>query len=156
MLEKYGAPAEATPTRLIWFNNGPWKRTIILKEETPHNFPMPHMDVMEQVINYRVPPDKFDNLARYDGSVIVERTRGEMSARCDKEEANFLALNLAHDIISGRRGVVAAREFYAEQIQELMAGRKGPYVTGLIFDVPRGNVGFRDRALIGRQSANER
>lgn len=41
-IEKYGPPAEATPTRLIWFNNGPWKRTIVNKEEVDHDFPMPH------------------------------------------------------------------------------------------------------------------
>ncbi|MGH8284417.1 MAG: hypothetical protein ACRETT_01460 [Steroidobacteraceae bacterium] len=37
---------------------------------------MPHKDVLEQVIDYKVPPDKFDDLARYDGSVIAERTKG--------------------------------------------------------------------------------
>ncbi|MCA1625858.1 MAG: hypothetical protein LC778_19080 [Acidobacteria bacterium] len=25
---KYGPPNEAIPSRLIWYNNGPWKRTI--------------------------------------------------------------------------------------------------------------------------------
>ena len=28
ILGKYGLPNEATPSRLIWFNTGPWKRTI--------------------------------------------------------------------------------------------------------------------------------
>lgn len=42
--------------------------------------------MLEQVIDYRVSPDKFDELARYDGRVIVKRTRGTMSARCDKQE----------------------------------------------------------------------
>ena len=32
MLQKYGAPQEATPTMLIWRSNGPWKRTIVHKE----------------------------------------------------------------------------------------------------------------------------
>ncbi|MDQ3477432.1 MAG: hypothetical protein M3492_14190 [Actinomycetota bacterium] len=31
-------------------------------------------------------------LAEFDGSVIVERTAGEVSARCHDEQANFLAL----------------------------------------------------------------
>lgn len=25
---KYGPPNEATPSRLVWFDNGPWKRTL--------------------------------------------------------------------------------------------------------------------------------
>ncbi len=32
-------------------------------------------------------------VAEFDGSVIVERTAGEVSARCHDEQANFLALN---------------------------------------------------------------
>ncbi|MGQ0560790.1 MAG: hypothetical protein ACT443_02830 [Gemmatimonadota bacterium] len=64
------------------------------------------------------PWDKFDDLAAYDGSVIAERTKGVLSARCDKEGANFLALNLAHEIVTGRRTVEDARARYAEEIEE--------------------------------------
>jgi len=46
---------------------------------------MPHKDVLEQFVNRNVPVEKFKELAQYDGSVIVERTKGEISARCDKE-----------------------------------------------------------------------
>ena len=30
-----------------------------------------------------MPPEKVGELAKFDGSVIVERTAGEVSARCD-------------------------------------------------------------------------
>lgn len=136
-MEKYGMPDEATASILVWHHqSGPWKRSVITRQEVQHDFPMPHKDVWEQVINYRVPTEKFDDLAEYDGSVIVERTKGELSARCDKEEANFLAINLADDIINGRRTVSDARQFYADQIQAMMQGRKGPYVQGLRFAPP--------------------
>ena len=62
-------------------------------------FPAPHPDVMKQAIDYRVALDKYDDLAMYDGSVIVERTKGELAARCEMEGANFLAINLAHDVV---------------------------------------------------------
>jgi len=39
------------------------------------------------------------HLAKYDGTVASDRTRGELGARCDKEVANVLALNLAHEVI---------------------------------------------------------
>ena len=133
MIAKYGLPNEATPSLLIWHNNGPWKRTILSREETPHNFPKPHTDLLEQFINYRVPPDKFDELARYDGSVIVERTRGELSARCDKEEMNFLALNLANDVATGRRSVDDARRFYTDAAMAAMKGDMPTYTRGLQF-----------------------
>jgi hypothetical protein len=137
MIQKYGEPDEVTPMRVVWHDNGPWKRTIVTKEETDHAFPMPHKDVLEQVIDYRVATDKVDELARYDGSVIVERTKGELSARCDKEEANFLALNLANDVASGKKSPDEAREQYAKTIQDLMAGKKDPYVQKLQFTAQR-------------------
>ena len=109
MIMKYGAPQEVTPTMLKWRNNGPWKYTRISNYETPHCFPAPHPDVMEQAINYRVPVAMFDDLAAYDGSVTVDRSQGHLAARCDMEGANFLAINLAHDVATRRKGVVAAR-----------------------------------------------
>jgi hypothetical protein len=114
IVAKYGLPAEASTSMLMWHGNGPWKHTIAYREEVAHDFPMPHKDVVEQFIDYRVRVDKFDDLAQYDGSVICERTKGEISARCDKEEMNFLALNLARDIVDGKSTVQEAREFYAK------------------------------------------
>jgi len=136
MMDKYGPPDESTPNRLIWNDNGPWKRTIVTKEQFDHKFPMPHKDCLEQSINYHVPVDKVDDLAAYDGSVIVERTKGTMAARCDKEEANMLALNLADDIVKGNKTVAEARQVYTETIGKLMAGDKPEYTQGLRFGVP--------------------
>lgn len=113
MIQKYGPPQEVTGSMLKWRNNGPWKWTTVSRETTPHSFPMPHPDLLEQAIDYRVPVDRFDDLARYDGSVIAERTKGEMSARCDKEGANFLAINLGNDVATQRRSADDARAYYA-------------------------------------------
>jgi hypothetical protein len=154
MIQKYGAPAEATSMRLVWHDNGPWKRTIVTKEETDHAFPMPHKDVLEQVIDYRVPPDKADDLAKYDGSVIVERTKGELSARCDKEEANFLALNLANDIVMGKKDVDEAREEYAKSVKALMSGNKVAYVQKLQFS-PQPMAADADKPATMRQAMDE-
>ena len=46
MTEKYGLPAEATPSRLIWYENGRWLRSIVYRDEVPYDFPKPHTDVM--------------------------------------------------------------------------------------------------------------
>ncbi|MBA3642149.1 MAG: hypothetical protein H0W53_23415 [Acidobacteria bacterium] len=150
MIEKYGAPAEATPSLLIWYKNGPWKRTVVYKEEIDHDFPMPHKDVLEQFIDYEVPPDYFDDLAHYDGSVIVERTKGEISARCDKEGANFLALNLANDIVKGNKSVEEARQSYGEAMMQMMQGSPPESTQKLTFDVPEANVGDSDEAIIDK------
>lgn len=134
MIEKYGAPDEVTQQRLVWHDNGPWKRTELVNEEIEHNFPMPHKDMLLQTVSYNIPADKFDELAEYDGSIIAERTRGELSARCDKEAANFLAVNLAHDIITGKRSVEEAREEYGKQIIAFAEGESAPLTEKLNFE----------------------
>ena len=149
MIARYGLPHEATPSRLIWFANGPWKRTIVYRDEVPHNFPKPHTDLLEQFIDYRVPPEKFADLAAFDGSVVPERTKGELSARCDLEEMNVLALNLAHDIVTGRRTVEDARQVYAETAMAFMMQRPAPYTEGLQFAVPRGGTADVDETVMG-------
>jgi len=138
MMKKYGPPQEVTATMLKWHNNGPWKYTMISNYETPHRFPGPHPDVMTQAIDYRVPTAMFDDLAAYDGSVTADRTQGHLAARCDKEMANFLALNLAHDVVTRRKAVPAARAYYARAIGAFKkTGRMDPYMQRLQFTPPR-------------------
>jgi hypothetical protein len=148
MIDKYGQPHEASETHLVWWGNGPWKYTIIENIEIPHDFPMPHKDLLRQVIDYKVPADKVDDLAVYDGSVIFDRTPGELSARCDKEEANFLAINLAHDVVTGRRSARAARDFYARAVMAMMkknqTAEQKRYMSGFVFPMQK-NTGFKDK-----------
>ena len=148
MMEKYGPPAAIAPAMALWAKTGPWKRTIVFAAEVPHEFPMHHTDVMQQWIDYKAPPELYDELSRYDGSVVLERTSGEISARCDKEAANFLALNLAHEIVTGKRSVEEARRTYAEQIMAMKAKRPAPYTQRLIVQVPAaGATGDPDRPV---------
>jgi hypothetical protein len=113
---------------------------------------MQHTDLLEQFIDYRVPTDTFDELAEYDGSVIVERTKGVMSARCDKEETNFLALNLANDIATGKRSVDDARQFYADTAMAFTQGRKDPYTQRLQFTVPKGGTADADKPVAAKRA----
>ena len=144
VMDKYGPPQEATPSRLIWFDNAPWKRTILYRDVVQHDFPIPHPDLLEQFIDYQAPLEMYDELAMYDGSVIVERTKGEISARCDKEEMNFLAINLANDVATGARTAEEARQFYAETAMAFMEGTSDPYVEGFVFEVPDGGTADPD------------
>lgn len=139
LLEKYGEPDEVTANRLVWHENGPWKRTILHREGPMHEFPIPHRDYLEQHIDYRVPPEKFDDLAQYDGSVYPDRTKGEIGASCHEEGANFLSLNLAHDIIRGEKTVEEARQDYAKIMAKGKAGGSPEYMQELQFDPPEGD-----------------
>jgi hypothetical protein len=133
LIDQYGQPDEVTSERLIWHRNGPWKRSELINEEIPHNFSEPHHDSLLQAIPYRVPSEVVSKLLQYDGSVVVERTRGELAARCDDERANYLALNLAHEIIVGEKSVDQARLFYAETVQQK---KHQEYMERFLFSVP--------------------
>ncbi|MBA3296169.1 MAG: hypothetical protein H0U19_04480 [Acidobacteria bacterium] len=147
IVAKYGMPQEASANRLIWMNNGPWKWSELVNEEIQHDFPMPHHDMFYQAIAWKVPADKFDELAEYDGSIIVERTKGEVGARCDKEEANFLAINLAYDVVTGKRSSKDARKAYTEAIAEM---KHPDYMKGFVFTPPSGMQGDPDMATIDK------
>jgi len=140
VIERYGEPDEATEGLLTWHKPGPWKRIHASKVFHRHDFPAPHTDSVESVIDYRVPPDKVTELAAFDGSVIVERTAGEVSARCHDEQANFLALNLMHDIAIGAKTAREARDYYAKEFADYRRKQPTPYMEGLRFKPASGTA----------------
>jgi hypothetical protein len=157
MGQRYGAPHEVTDTELVWFGNGPWKRTILSREGRPHEWPEPHVDVLEQVIDLRVDPKRADDIERFNGSVIVDRTKGELSARCGREAANFLAINLARDIATGKRSDENARAFYEQAIADAAAGQKPEEMRRLMFVDAEGATEDRDsRATAAENQAAKR
>jgi hypothetical protein len=137
VIDAYGEPHEASASQLTWHDVGPWKRIVAQRAFWTHDFPAPHTDSVESFIDYRVPVDRFSDLARFDGSVMVERTSGELSARCHDEQANLLALNLTHDIVTGSRTVEEAREYYAKEFLDARRKRPTPYMERLRFEVDR-------------------
>lgn len=119
---KYGRPDDVTSDELIWKNKGPWEKICVTKTESQHSFPIEHTDMLATTINYKVPTRKMDDLGRFDGSITFDRTQGTMTARCDTEANNILALNLANDIITGQKSVQRARTEYGNIIREKMNG----------------------------------
>lgn len=134
VIDVYGEPHEATESLLVWHKTGPWKRIIATKAFYEHTFPAPHYDSVETVLDYRVPTEFFTPLAGFDGSVIVERTVGEVSARCHDEQANSLALNLMHDIVTGKKNVEEARAYYAKEFLDARRKKPTPYMDELTFE----------------------
>ena len=145
---KYGKPDGITADELFWLKKGVWKKICISKMESTHNFPIAHTDMMQTTISYNVPEDKMDDLGKFDGSVTFDRTQGTMSARCDKEANNFLALNLAHDIITNKKTVVQARKAYGDIIKLKMKGGNPIYMAKLTF-TPKSNTADPDKNTTG-------
>ena len=148
MIEKYGPPNEATYSKLFWYNNAPWKRTELSRDAVLHNWPTVHTDFLTQTIDYRVPPDKFDDIAVFDGSIICDRTRGEVSARCDSESANVLGMNMVHEIVTGKRTAEDARRISQESTVAYNLGRSAPYAERILFEIPQGGTEDLDKSEI--------
>jgi len=105
---------------------------VASKEFFEHTFPAPHYDSVEAVLDYQIPTEFFTPLADFDGSVIVERTVGEVSAHCHDEQANSRALNLMHDIVTGEKNVEEARAYYAKSSSTLGARSRRPTWTSAL------------------------
>jgi len=148
MMRKYGPPQEATSTLLIWQGNSPWTRTLVRKTPVEHDFPVKHMDVLDQVVQYRVPLNFFSPLATFDGSLVADRTRGEITASGDSEATNILALNLADDIIRGRKTVDQAREAMAAAARDMEAGKTPDDAETLHLPPPQGDLADPDTSVV--------
>jgi hypothetical protein len=133
LVEKYGKPEDVAARRITWYGNGPWKRTALLREGVPHNFPQPHQDILEQTVDYRVPAKKVADLLAYDGSLLIDRTRGELSVHCNTEEMNILTLNIAHDVATGERSVEQALAYHAQVVEGIYIHEPETYPQKLRF-----------------------
>jgi hypothetical protein len=155
VVDAHGQPHEVTDSLLIWHGVGPWKRVVASRTFYRHDFPAPHIDSVESIIDYRVPPAKIGDLAAFDGSVVVERTAGEVSARCHDEQANFLALNLAHDIVTGAKSVEQARDYYAKEFADYRRKKPTPYMDGLRFTPGDASAADPDERMLSDQELEE-
>jgi hypothetical protein len=148
VVDTYGEPQESTESLLVWHDAGQWKRIVATRTFHRHSFPAPHIDAVESFIDYRVPAEKFSDLAAFDGSVIVDRTAGEVSARCHDEQANFLALNLMHDIVTGAKSVAEARDYYATEFLNARRKQPTPYMEKLRFQPASAAAADPDRRVL--------
>lgn len=151
VVEQYGEPHESTDSELIWYSVGPWKRIEAQRAFWRHEFPAPHTDSVESFIDYRVPAELYDDIGRFDGSVMIERTTGEVSARCHDEQANMLALNLVHDIVTGSKDTDQAREYYAREFIDARRKRPTPYMEQLHFEPTAGSAADTDRRVLSEE-----
>jgi hypothetical protein len=89
------------------------------------------------------------DLARFDGSLIVYRTAGQVSATCDNEAANLLTMNLMHEIVQGTRTAEEARQEFGEQTAAWLMNRPAPYTEAICFDLPdESETGYPDEPVM--------
>lgn len=141
LIERYGPPDLIGSSRMLWHGNGPWKRTIV------RDLPRPYADaaneelgVIEQAVAYNVTQEQAAGVSPFSPLLTFDSARMEMSSRSDREEANFLRLNLANDVLLGLITVPEASDAYAKTLKLEAAGRSPPYMRGLAFGPGRPGV----------------
>lgn len=153
MMGKYGLPADVTSNTLVWYNAGPFAKTIVYKDAVKHLFPTPHNDVIEHAVYYPSPEaNKVSQIWDFSGSVRLDRTMGMMSSRSDSEEANILALNLADQIIKGEKSVDEARMEFGQTLMQLSDASEQPshLTQTLVFSTANDRVGDPDHTISDR------
>jgi hypothetical protein len=135
MIEKYGEPSRVSDTSVTWYGNEAWKRTVVYRDGWLDQSAVHHPDVLEQVISYSVPQDRFNDLASFDERLIIDGRTGELSFRSESEKTNFLAINLANEIAVRWKTSEEARAFAVQQMQLIDAGKKSAYTEGFTFEV---------------------
>jgi hypothetical protein len=136
MVDEYGSPDRIENKRVVWVNRGPWKR-IVVWDGMDNSEIYAGAANIEQTIAYLVPQNKRDALNDLDEGVMISADGSELSARSSSEERNFLALNLADEVIHGVRTPEQARSYYARTLRLAEAGKSSPYMKGLRFQPAR-------------------
>lgn len=133
MLSKYGQPMESSDHRLTWLDNGPWKKTVVYRKSPKERVLTGDGGRLAQSVAYRVPPDRLGDLGRFDMDLEADKEAGRLTAISDSESENFLILNLADEVIQGRRSPKSAKDFRREQLRLRDAGKTSPYLEKLLF-----------------------
>lgn len=132
MIEIYGVPDAVRSDQLVWRNNGPWKRTVV-RDVTPPYVQAEDLGVVEQTVEYPMTPYQAAELAAFDRKLTYDSFRRELSARSDREEVNYLRLNLANDVLNLRMTPEQAQHLYARTLALEAAGKSSSYLEVLHF-----------------------
>ena len=136
MIAKYGEPTRWSEGALVWIANGPWEKSVVYRSAWTHYAGQRDKDYLEQTTAYRVPSGKIEDLRRFNRLLEADVRHGRLSIRSESEPMNFLALNLADEIVTGKRSVEEAREVYLKVERLAKSGKSSAYMEGLLFPKP--------------------
>ncbi|MFA6004257.1 MAG: hypothetical protein WC881_09330 [Elusimicrobiota bacterium] len=127
IMEKYGAPQVVTADKLEWYGRWPWKRIVVRADEP--------LNPLEQVVDYYLSSDNVETLSRFPHGLRIYADKGELGACSDREELNRMALNLANDIVTGRKTPEQASKFFLKTADLSVSGKSSPYMDRMLFEV---------------------
>ena len=131
MVETYGAPDELVASQVSWSGRSPWRRIVVFRDPDPAG----RRDHLLETVAYGAAPmdHHWRDLAAFGRGASYDPATGELSARTDSQETNYLALNLADEVLRGRRSARDAQDFYDAASNLSTAGKSSPYMQGLLF-----------------------
>jgi hypothetical protein len=129
IIQDYGPPDSVQPSQLSWEGHRPWKTIVVYRDALASGRP----NGFQQSVAYDVPVRKWRELGAFDRGVEYDPVAHELVAHTDSETANFLALNLADEVIRGRRTAADACDFYDKTLALSFAGKSSPYTRKLLF-----------------------
>ena len=136
LLAEYKLPDDVTLNHITWYDRGYWKRTVVWNQKPVYRS-LRDLYVMEQTIDYPLTTAQAAQLLAFRDCLTVDLANGELSSRSDREELNYLALNLADEIVRGSQTVAQARASYDRILSLAASGKVSPYLTGLLFRASR-------------------
>ena len=125
-MERYGPPDDITPGVATWYERGHWKR-ITVRGEARESY-------LEQTVGYRPRPEAISSLRDFNHGVRLDAAREELTAASNREALNFLALNVANEVATGRRSAKDAQEFFLKTAKLASSGKSSPYLDNLQFE----------------------
>ncbi|MCR4294158.1 MAG: hypothetical protein NUW21_01385 [Elusimicrobia bacterium] len=126
LIELYGPPDDVAPALATWREREPFKR-IAVHGDSPDTY-------LEHVIGYRAPPEALEALSRFGHGVRFNPENEELSARSNLDSLNYLALNLADEVVKGERTPEDADAFYVRTARFATFGKSAAYMERLRFE----------------------
>ena len=132
LMARYGAPDEIHADWLVWNENRPWKRTVV-RIMTPLDTHAEDRGIVEQTVEYPLTGRQAAVLKAFDPRLSYESAGRELGSYSEREEVNFLRLNLANDIVNRRMTPDQARALFAQILRLEAAGKSSSYLQVLHF-----------------------
>jgi hypothetical protein len=132
LIEKYGVPSRTSPGELVWDEVGRWQRLAVRDRfpgETGNH-------IVTGSIRYHIPAGKRRELESFSDALKISPDGRSISATAASEQLDFLALNLAHEIVQGVRNAEQARKFHDRAVELAAAGKTPLHMRGLLFARP--------------------
>jgi hypothetical protein len=136
LLEKYGIPDDIVASQLSWNDRRPWTTVVVFRDPEAAGR---SNHLLESTAYGGVPLARWREFSSFGRGTAYDPATQELSARTNGEATNLLALNLADEVLRGRRSAADARAYFDATLNLSLDGKSSPYMSRLRFS-PRGRT----------------